>query len=152
MRRKDKQIKDKETIQWILKEALFCRIALCHHHKPYLLPMNFGFKDNSLYLHSAPEGKKIDILKENPNLCFQMDIKKELVPSKKACDWGVRYYSVVGSGKACFIHDQEEKRQALDVIMAKYSWDDFQYSRDDLKKVTLIKVKITELTAKKSGY
>lgn len=58
MRRSDKEIKDKNIIQWILKEAQVCRIALCNDNKPYIIPMNFGFKDNYIYLHSAAEGKK----------------------------------------------------------------------------------------------
>ena len=155
MRRRDKEIKDKKTIQWILKEALVCRIALCQDNKPYIIPMNFGFKDKCLYLHSAAEGRKIDILKENKNICFEMDIKTQIVKSENACSWGMKYYSVIGSGKALFIEDKSEKKKILDIIMQKYSENDtksFEYSKSALDKTTVIKVEITEITGKQSGY
>lgn len=69
MRRSDKEIKDKQITEWILKEATICRIALCNYDKPYIVPMNFGFKDNYLYIHSAREGQKIDMIMKNNNVC-----------------------------------------------------------------------------------
>jgi uncharacterized protein len=155
MRRSDKEIKDTETIQWILKEAQVCRIALCDNDKPYIVPMNFGFDDNYIYLHSTSEGKKIGILNKNNNVCFEVDIQNELVKSEIACNWGMKYYSMIGSGKAYFIEDNNEKEKALNIIMQKYSENDaksFEYSETALNKTTIIKVKISEITGKKSGY
>lgn len=155
MRRSDKEIKDKETIQWILKEAQVCRIALCDDNKPYIVPMSFGFKDNCIHLHSAAKGKKMDILNKNNNVCFEVDIENEIVKSESACNWGMKYYSVIGSGKAYFIEDTAEKKKALDIIMQKYSENDiksFEYSEKSLNKTTIIKIELTEITGKKSGY
>ncbi len=154
MRRNDKEIKDEYLIHRILKEATICRIALCNNNKPYIVPMNFGFKDNYLYLHSALNGRKIDIITKNNNVCFEVDIETELITSDKACNWGMKYYSAIGFGKAHFIEDEEEKINALNIIMQKYNHEagSFQYSKSALKKTTLIKVKIESLTGKKSGY
>ena len=71
MRRKDKEIKDKEVIESIIKRATVCRIALSENNVPYIVPLSFGYKDNCLYFHSAPEGRKIDIIKQNNNVCFE---------------------------------------------------------------------------------
>lgn len=153
MRRSDKEIKDPMTIQKILEEAEICRIALVDGNEPYLVPMNFGYKDNTLYLHSATEGRKIDILKENNRICFQMDIKTEIIASDAPCNWGVKYLSVVGHGKGQLINNATEKINALDIIMAKYDPDTcFEYSEEAISKVTVIKVKIGEISGKKSGY
>jgi nitroimidazol reductase NimA-like FMN-containing flavoprotein (pyridoxamine 5'-phosphate oxidase superfamily) len=155
MRRSDKEIKDKYIIEHVLKEAQICRIALCDYDQPYIIPMNFGYKDNNLYLHSALEGHKIDILNKNNNVCLEVDIKAEIVSSDNACDWGMKYYSVIGSGKAHFLEDINEKKKALDIIMQKYSGNNaksFEYSKSALDKIVVIKVKITEITGKKSGY
>ena len=153
MRRSDKKIKDPETIQKIFKEAEVCRIALTDDDKPYIVPMNFGYQDNTLYLHSASEGYKIDILKKNNNLCFQMDIKTEMIRSETPCNWGMKYFSLVGHGKAHLIKDILEKREALDIIMAKYSPDEsFSYSDKAIKEVLVIKVNIEDVTGKKSGF
>lgn len=159
MRRSDKEITDPNTIQRILNGAEICRIALSDGEKPYIVPMNFGYKDNTLYLHSADEGYKIDILKVNNNICFQMDIKTEMVSSDNPCNWGMKYLSVIGSGKAHLIDDLPGKKEAFDIIMAKYSLKSdesdgklFEYSDDALNKVLMIKVEVEEITGKKSGY
>ena len=155
MRRNDKEIKDLGIIEEILKEAQVCRIALCDNDKPYIIPMNFGFKDNYLYIHSASEGRKIDIINKNNNICFEVDIKEEIIKAEDACNWGMKYYSVIGSGKAEFIEDIKGKKDALDIIMQKYSGNNarkFKYSLQALKKTVVIKVNITEITGKKSGY
>jgi nitroimidazol reductase NimA-like FMN-containing flavoprotein (pyridoxamine 5'-phosphate oxidase superfamily) len=155
MRRSDKEIKNKETIQWVLKKAQVCRIAFCDNNKPYIVPMNFGFDDNYLYLHSAPEGQKINILSKNRNICFEVDIKNELVKSEIACDWGMKYYSVIGYGKVDFIDDIEEKKKVLDIIIEKYNENDLEsieYSKSSLNKVAIFRVEIEEITGKKSGY
>ena len=79
MRRIDKEINDIQSIELILQEADHCVIALSENNSPYLVPMNFGFKDNILYLHSSPEGKKIEILKVNNKVSFGVQIKTGLV-------------------------------------------------------------------------
>ena len=155
MRRSDKEIKDKDTIERILKEAQVCRIALCDNNKPYIVPMNFGFKDSCLYLHSATEGRKIDIINENNEVCFEVDIEDAIVKSESTCNWGMKYYSVIGFGKAKLIDDINEKKKSLDIIIQKYSENDdksFDYSQSALDKTVVIKVEIKELSGKKSGY
>ena len=159
MRRSDKEIEDSQTIQKVLEEAEICRIALVDGNEPYLVPMNFGYKNNTLYLHSATAGRKIDILKENNSICFQMDIKTQMVRSENPCNWGMKYLSVIGSGKAHLIDDISGKKEALDIIMAKYSPKSlesdeklFEYSEQSLNNVLVIGVEVEEITGKKSGY
>lgn len=97
----------------------------------------------------------MDILSENRNICFEADIKNELVTSEIACNWRMKYYSVIGSGKAYFIEDIDGKKEAMDIIMRKYSENDaksFKYSETALNKTAVIKVEITEITGKKSEY
>ena len=79
MRRKDKEIRDKEVIDIIIKRAKVCRIGLSDNNTPYIVPMNYGFKDNCLYFHSAPEGKKIDIIKRKNIVRFEIDIDHEII-------------------------------------------------------------------------
>jgi hypothetical protein len=53
--------------------------------------MNFAYHDNCIYLHSAPEGRKIDILKNNDRVCFEVDIQTQIVKDSQACNWSMRY-------------------------------------------------------------
>ena len=78
----------------ILKESRICRIGLVDQDKPYIVPMNFGYKNGTLYIHSAKEGRKIDLMKKNPNVCFEMDELVRLKKAKQACEWGVQYQSM----------------------------------------------------------
>lgn len=153
MRRKDKEITEKSEIEKIIKDAEFCRIALSNGNEPYIIPMNFGYKDDCVYLHSAKEGKKLDIIKANNNVCFQVECQVELLKDEKPCGWGARYYCVIGFGKATIIDDIDEKRRALDIIMEKYTErPSHEYSEDALNKVLAIKVELNSITCKKSGY
>jgi Predicted flavin-nucleotide-binding protein len=152
MKRSDKEIKNKNCIEWILENAKVCRIALCDNESPYIVPMNFGFKENNLYLHSAHEGLKIDMIRKNNRICFETDTETEIVTADNACSWGMKYYSIIGFGNAHFIEDNDEKEDALNIIMQKYSHKSFEYSKSALDKTTVIKVEIESLTGKKSGY
>jgi len=152
MRRKDKEIKDKDVIESIIKRATVCRIGLSENNVPYIVPLVFGYKDDCLYFHSAPEGKKIDIIKQNNNVCFELDVDCELIKSEDPCNWDMKYYSVIGFGKAFFVDDLEEKRKALNIIMEHYSDNPYQYTVNEINKVAIIKVKIDSMTGKKSGY
>lgn len=153
MRRKDKEIKDKKEIELIINKANVCRIALSDNNIPYIVPVNFGYKDNSLYIHSATEGKKIEIIKKNNNVCFEIDIVHEILQGKLACHTTMKYYSVIGYGKAYLIDDSEEKIKALNIIIEHYLPEiPHEYSEKFLKKLLIIKVKIDYMTGKKSGY
>lgn len=151
MRRKDKQINDIAAIEDILSKASVCRLGLCENNQPYVVPLCFGYKDNTLYFHCAGQGKKLDILRKNNNVCFEVDIERELIKADQACDWGMKYKSVIGFGKAVFIKDVEQKRKALDIIMQQFSKDTFEYSSNTIKNIVVIKVKIESMTGKQSG-
>ena len=151
MRRKDKQINDIAAIEDILSRATVCRLGLCDGGRPYVVPLCFGYKENALYFHCAMEGKKLEILRKNENVCFEVDIERELIKGEAACEWGMKYKSVIGFGKAVFVEDAESKRKALDIIMQNYSEGTFEYPTNALENIVVIKVEIESMTGKKSG-
>lgn len=151
MRRKDKEIADRAEMESIIRESTICRLALADNEQPYIVPLSFGYKDNSLYFHSAAEGKKIDILRKNQNVCFEFDAGSEIKTGKAACEWGMKYRSVIGFGNASFLEDPDSKQAALDIIMQQYSDKSFAYSEKILKKTLVIKVEITHMTGKLSS-
>jgi len=150
MRRRDREVTDKNAIEDIILRSKVCKLAMCEKNQPYIVPLCFGFKDNTLYFHSAPKGKKIDILKKNPNVCFEFEILTQVVKSAKACKWGMKYRSVIGYGKADFIKDEDMKRQAFDIIMKQYTDELFDYEEALLKSTIIIKVEIQSMTGKQS--
>jgi hypothetical protein len=122
MRRSDREITDTDEIHGIIERAQVCHIALSDGTVPYIVAMNFGFDrtENALYLHSAPAGRKIEIIGRNPSVCFMFDVDRTLVTGDAACDWGMSYRSVVGTGTAEVLGTDGEKAHGLDIIMEHY--------------------------------
>ncbi|MGV8057672.1 MAG: pyridoxamine 5'-phosphate oxidase family protein [Smithellaceae bacterium] len=153
MRRSDKKITDYQEIAAIMDKAAVCRIALVADDYPYIVPVNFVVRNNYLYFHSSREGRKIDLLRKDNRVCFEIDIDVETVKEEVPCSWGVRYLSVIGFGQASFLEKTNEKKNALNYLMEKYAGKkDFSYKTEALEKVAVISVKIEKLTGKKSGY
>jgi nitroimidazol reductase NimA-like FMN-containing flavoprotein (pyridoxamine 5'-phosphate oxidase superfamily) len=121
--------------------------------QPYLVPMNFGYKENCLYFHSAREGRKIEILKKNPKVCFEFEVDTQLIKNEEACSWSMKYRSIIGTGCAEFLESLEEKKNALDIIMDQYSPDKvYTYPSEMVASLTLFKVSILEISGKQSGF
>ena len=112
---------DRKIIDAIIKEAEVCRLGMVDGDTPYIVPLCFGYKDNTLYFHSATEGKKLDILKNNSNVCVEFDVNQELTSTYHPCKSTMKYRSVIGFGKASLVENPEEKQNALTVIFNHYS-------------------------------
>ena len=152
MRRKEKEISDKTIMESIISRSSVCRLALSEKGRPYIVPLCFGYKDNILYFHSAREGMKLDILRQNNKVCIEFDIDHEIVEADDACGWDMKYQSVIGFGKGSIIDDLEKKCKALDIIMQHYSRSSYEFPDSKVKKTVIIKVEIEHMTGKKSGY
>ena len=155
MRRSDKEIKDLDEIERIIKSCKVCRVAMTCGGAPYIVPMNFGYEIEdgrlTLYFHSAREGRKIDALRENPEVCFEMDRELGLAPGPSACSYGYRYESVVGWGTAGFVEDFEAKVRALRLLMEHAAGaGDWTFDAAAVEKVSVIAVAVSEYSAKAS--
>ena len=140
---------EKEIIQYVLKNAKVTRIAMSINDEPYIVPMNYGYDKNCLYLHTGDFGKKIDILNQNNKICFEMDINHELVKSDRACKWSMKFLSVIGFGNAIFLEDKYQKLEALKLLMNHYSNDiNYEFDEEEINKVNIIKVMIDSITAR----
>ena len=151
MRKSNKEITEKPALEMIIKNSVICRLALVDGDRPYIVPLNFGYQDGILYFHCAHEGRKIDIIKTNPNVCFEFDINTELITAEKACGWSMKYQSVIGFGKAYLIEDIREKTAALNIIMQQYSKSNFSFPEAKLQITAAFKVEIERMTGKQSG-
>lgn len=152
MRRKEREITDHTTLEEILHKAWICRLGMSADDQPYVIPLCFGYRDGTLYVHCAQEGLKIDMLKKNNRVCFEVDGDHELIRGESACEWGMKGRSVVGFGRAHLINDPEGKTRALDAIMEHYGAKrPFAYKDKGFEKALVIKVVIERLTGKKVG-
>ncbi len=153
MRRKDREITDKSEIIKIIEKCDACRLGLSQNNVPYIVPLNFGFLYENdvltLYFHGAGEGKKLDIIKENPIACFEMDCSHKLVEADEAARYSMEYESVIGSGIITICTNKDEKVKALTQIMNTYVKDkEFVFPDNALNAVTVLKLTVNELTGK----
>ena len=148
MRRSDRAITDRQELESVLREAAVCRMGLCDEGKPYVVPMNYGYRDGSVFLHSATEGRKIEILRRNPNGGLEFEKDVELVPAEAACSFSMKYRSVIASGKAVFLEGTEEKSFGLNVIMVQYTGKEFVFPPQALEKIVVLKVDLEECSGK----
>ncbi len=111
MRRKDRLMSDPQEIEALIQRALVCRLAMADENGPYVVPLCFGYHRGSLYFHTGLEGKKLDILEKNNNVCFEFDLDHEIKQSVNACEWSMKYKSVIGFGKATLIRDHPLKKR-----------------------------------------
>lgn len=153
MRRKEKEITELSEIEAIIKQSTVCRIAMSdENNTPYVIPMSFGYQDNAIYIHGALKGKKIDILQKNPTVCFEFDMNTQIIKSDNPCDWGIKYQSVIGFGKAKFLETPEDKKYGLNIIMKQYSDVPNPFPEKAVNATAVIKIKIDSMTGKQSGY
>jgi nitroimidazol reductase NimA-like FMN-containing flavoprotein (pyridoxamine 5'-phosphate oxidase superfamily) len=152
MRKANQEITDKSILEEILTSSNICRLGMIDNGLPYILPFNYGFHNNCIYIHSAPTGKKIDLLKENPLVCFEVEQRTDIIENEVACKWSTLYRSVVGYGNVEIVTDFEEKKRGLEIIMAHHGFKGkMEFDRKEVEFIVILKLSITTMTGKQSG-
>ena len=132
-----------------------CHLALSDSRThPYAVALNFGCAAGpppTLYFHCATEGKKLDLIRANPSVAFIVDRPLELMTGPMACDWGLNYESVMGTGNMTIVSDAEERRRGLDLIMAHCGNSSPAYLPEPLGKTVVLRLTIKEMTGKRKG-
>jgi len=154
MRRKDKEVTSRDWMAEVLDRGVWMELAMADKEgRPYVVPLNYGVKDDFIIVHGAKEGKKIDIIKENNLVAFNVTIDTEVVRNEEdPSEFSMKYRSVSGLGTASFIEDIEEKREALKILMEHYRGPKEPMTEGMLKATDVIKISITELTGKINYY
>ena len=151
MLRKDQEITEQSAIESVIRASLVCRLALSNNDRPYIVPLCFGYQDNTLYFHCGVKGRKLEILKKNPNVCFEFEVNVDVLKAEEACSWNMQYQSVIGFGRAALLEDMEEKQKAVGIIVRQYSDKTLQLPDTTLRKTIVIKVPIDSMTGKRSS-
>ena len=150
MRKTERNIEDPKIINQILSGGIICRVAFFDEEYPYIVPLNYGYKNNSLFIHCAKEGKKIDLLQKNNKVCFEIEDAYKVVESDVSCEWTTKYRSVIGTGEIEIVNDFAEKEAGLDVIMTQHGKKDNSYHKNLVDRVSILKLNIKSMTGKQS--
>ena len=120
------EIKSFEKIKEFLSQEHVGRIAsIDENGYPQIIPMNFAFANDCVYMHSYTRGEKLDNISRDEKVGFEVDRELEFLPSyfshpTDASQADTLYISVVIKGKAVFVEDDEEKAFGLNELMKKY--------------------------------
>lgn len=153
MRRSDREITNPAKIEDILSRCSCCRIGFHDKGTVYIVPLSFGYEKRgdiyTLYFHGAKEGRKVDLIRQNPSVGFELDTGYTLHPAELACGYSASFQSIVGTGVAHMVTGTEEKKHSLSQIMAHYAQQpDWQFEDKMLDAVAVFKLTVTDLSCK----
>ena len=153
MRRKDRQITEIEAIRAILDKAKVLHLAMIDGDRPYVVPLNYGYTlENgalTLYLHSAREGRKLDVLRQNDRVAFVLETNVSQVSGGDIpCKYGEAYASVMGEGRATILTDPVEKTDALTMLMKTQTGRNFYITEAMTDTVAVLRIDVEAFTAK----
>ena len=150
--RREREVTDPAAILGILDRAKIVHVGMVDEGEPYIVPMNYGYTMEEgklvLYLHSAVRGKKLDMIRANPNVFFEMDCDRVPFESRVPCQYGLSYSSVMGRGTARIVEDVEEKKLAMTILMKTQTGKHFSFEDRLVSIVAVIRIDVAEYTAK----
>lgn len=152
MRRKDREITDFDELIEIIKKCDVCRIALNDEEFPYIVPLNFGLdvqgEEVYFYFHAAKEGKKLDLIAKDNRATFEMDCDHNFILYEERMSCTMGYASVIGHGVIEMVAE-EDKYDALKILMRQYHAEDFKFNTDMMKVTTVMKMKVLDMKGKR---
>ncbi|MDR1796138.1 MAG: pyridoxamine 5'-phosphate oxidase family protein [Clostridiales Family XIII bacterium] len=160
MRKADREITDRAALAALLESCDVCRIALPGEDggAPYIVPMNFGYDyhENSgnltLWFHCALEGRKLDLIraaKDTARCGFEMDAEHALWGGDAACDYGMAYASIIGTGRIAEVTGVGERLHGLTRLMAHYGGAGKPFDEKVLKATCVLRLEADGFTGKR---
>jgi nitroimidazol reductase NimA-like FMN-containing flavoprotein (pyridoxamine 5'-phosphate oxidase superfamily) len=152
MRRADKGFTEQGKLRKVLRETCYMTLAMARDGEPYLVSLSHGYDEerNCLYFHSAPEGKKREYMRANPEVWGQVIMDHGYV--ERECTHS--YATVMFRGRVSFIEDPEEKLRALRTMLWQLEPDAEarmnRMSTDGLDSTVFGRVDVEYMTGKKS--
>ena len=152
MTRREFEVTDPAVIRDILDGSKVLHLGLVDDGMPYIVPMNYGYVMEegklTLYLHSAMQGYKLDVIRKNGVCCIEMECGLKPFEGKAPCQYGLEYWSLMGRGKAVIVDDPQEKILAMTRLMKAQTGKDFEFNERLVSIVSVIRVDVAEYTAK----
>lgn len=152
MTRREREVTDINEIIKILDESKVLHLGMVDGDEPYVVPMNYGYTFENgkltIWLHGAKRGKKLDVMRANPKVFFEMECGITPFEGEIACKYGITYASVMGKGIAEIVEDIETKKYALSVLMKTQTGKDFEFEDKMAAVVSIIRIDVSEFTAK----
>ena len=154
MRRKEREVTSRDDIIDVLRKCSVIRLGINTGGYPYVVPMNFGLETEGksliLWFHSAPQGLKLKLIRQNPMVGFEADCSLNLVVGERARDYTMEYESIIGHGDIQICEDNNAKRRGLKAIMRQYAPErDFDFTDDEIADLLVLRLNVMQITGKR---
>ncbi|MCI8292490.1 MAG: pyridoxamine 5'-phosphate oxidase family protein [Hespellia sp.] len=153
MRRRDREIESREEFLHVLDTCESMCVGMHDGDGIYMIPMNYGYtwEEDQLvfYIHGAVEGKKLDLIRENADVAFELNCDNELIEGRLPCQYGYRYSCITGKGRAEVVQDPQEKMKGLTVLMKCLTGKEFEFNERLVSIVEVIKITAEEFSGKR---
>ena len=139
-----REIVSREDIDKFITECSVLRLGMISQGEPYIVPLNYVYKDGTVYFHCATEGRKTDALRADPRVCLELDAMHGVSVEKQTS----YYTSVIARGTALFVSEVDEVKSILELICLKYL-DSSPVITDGMAEATaVVAVRIDSVTGK----
>ena len=154
MRRADKEVKDLEQLEEILRACTAVRIGTRDERGMFIVPMSYGYtlegEELTLFVHSAPEGRKVSAFRSGGEAAFEMDCGHQLMRAEQACSYSCAYRSIMGSGTIRELTEPQEKYEALNAIMRHMTGRNWEMTEPAVARVSVFAIRAERWTGKRS--
>lgn len=134
-----------------LADQTWGRLATVGPEGPYITPLHYVLSDDIIYFHSSTEGKKLDNLRADNRVCFEVSKLIDILKHNNPCKFSTRFISVQVFGKAYIVKETEEKLAALNLLVKSFVKGDFApICTEVASKVTVIALHIESISARES--
>ena len=142
---------DRGEMEGLLERALLGHLGLCVDGEPYVVPIGFVYHNGCIYFHSYPRGRKVEAMRRNSRVCFQVEEVGRFLPGEAPCKFGVEYRSVIAYGRVRFLEEAEEKLEALRLLLRKYGASEAAeaLSEEMLGGVLVGEIRVEEMTGRR---
>ena len=143
---------DKETINQIIDEALYCHVSFVQKNQPYIIPTIHARMGDRIFLHGAKGSRMVKHIAEGNNVSIVMTLLDGLVIARSVFHHSMNYRSVVVFGKGKLIENKEKKLEALEAItehLIPGRWEDARKPNEkELNATTVVSIDVDEASAK----
>ena len=147
-------ITDPQEVEAILRRCPYCMVGMVDAEGlPYVIPMNFAYEAGTVYLHSGPQGGKLDLVRRQPEVCLTFCEGHELVYMHRevACSYSMKSRSIICRGRVRFVEDMEEKRRILTLLMRQYTDEPCRFAEPAVRNVVVWEVPVSHISGRSFG-
>lgn len=148
MRKKERQLSTENVEEFLLENNVGHLGTFNPDGSPYVVPINYAYKNGAFLLHCAKQGHKLENLRNNHKICFEVSRHYSTNKSEHSCSsWVVKYKSVIAFGRAVF-PKEDAKRKLLQDFTSFYTDQEVSLSEEGVKRTCVIVLEVEHMTGK----